>query len=434
MSEEVVSQPLEHTAALVALACLPGVGPGSLRRWVQAQNATEAWELASSGRASKDEVLALSLQRNLTTNHKITEAARHIDPLALLERHRTLGIGVHILGTAGYPQRLAHDPSPPAVLFSNGDISALDAPMVAIVGTRNATRLGCDTAARLAGELSMAGVSVASGLALGIDGAAHSALVWANANGQPPAAPPSAPHDGQLGNGVDEGSDGGPGGGLASGIGRPVAVVAAGLDCRYPRAHRRLHDQIVERGVVLSEVPLGMGPSKWRFPARNRILAGLADALVVVESRSSGGSMLTVAEALRRDRPILAVPGHPTSPSSAGTLDLICDGATPLRDVEDVLVAIGMGGSSSRPLHERSSSDGEDLLGESQDEVASELLGVLAAGALTLSEVLSRVDSDRGLVAQALLELELSGKIVATGSWYELSTGAARASSRGARR
>ncbi len=112
-------------------------------------------------------------------------------------------------------------------------------------------------------------------------------------------------------------------------IGTAVGVVAAGFDRPYPRRHQVLHQQVAQRGALLAEVPLGGQPLPWRFPARNRIIAALADAVVVVESRSKGGSMLTAAEALKRGTSVMAVPGHPNSAQAAGALDLIFDGAPP---------------------------------------------------------------------------------------------------------
>ncbi|MEZ5138669.1 MAG: DNA-processing protein DprA [Acidimicrobiales bacterium] len=298
-----------------------------------------------------------------------------------LAHHRRFGIEVLVRGDDTYPDRLAGDPAPPALLFVDGSLAALDGRTVAIVGTRNATRLGCDTAAPLAAQLAATDIAIVSGLALGIDGAAHRAVVEAFGRGQR--------------------------------IAPPVAVVAAGLDRRYPRRHAELHAQVARRGAVVSEVPIGVAPTRWRFPARNRIIAGLADALVVVESRSAGGSMLTVGEALARDVPVLAVPGHPTAAASAGALDLICDGATPVRDAEDVRVAIGAGGATS------GAPGAADAGGADDDPRAVVALGVLDRGPTSLSELVAATGWTVSGASEVLLALELQGRIVRSGGWFE---------------
>ena len=178
-------------------------------------------------------------------------------------------------------------------------------PRVAIVGTRRCTRYGFDLARELGADLAAAGVQVVSGLALGIDGAAHRGALDA-AGGAP-----------------------------------PIGVVASGLDVVYPRAPPAAVGGGRHRGSLLSECPLGTAPEAWRFPARNRIIAALADAVVVVESAGAGGSMYTVEEALARDRPVLAVPGSVRSAASAGTNRLLAEGAGVARDADDVLAAIG---------------------------------------------------------------------------------------------
>ena len=333
-----------------------------------------------------DPVLATCAGRRGDDAGRMLAAAAGIDPVALLERHRALGVEVLVHGHRGYPARLVGDPSPPPLLFVSGDLAGVDGPTVAIVGTRNATRLGCDTAGELATDLARSGVGIVSGLALGIDGAAHAALVGAlDRAGEP------------------------------SRVGRPVAVVAAGLDRRYPRAHASLHRDVVRWGAVVGEVPLGVGPSRWRFPARNRIIAGLADAVVVVESRSAGGSMSTVAEALTRDRPVLAVPGHPTSPAAAGTLDLIYDGATPVRDAHDVLVAlelVGVRAPASPPV--------APLLPVEVDEGwEAAVLAELTGGPRSLGDLVQRLGAPLDDLSEVLLRLELEGELTRSGTWFE---------------
>ena len=179
-------------------------------------------------------------------------------------------------------------------------------PRVALVGTRRATPYGRQVARDLGYDLAVAGVAVVSGLALGIDAAAHRGAVAAEA---------------------------------AAGA---AAVVGSGLDAPCPKANRELCAQVAAGGVVLSEVPPGVAGAPWRYPVRNRVLAGLSQAVVVVESAGSGGSMHTVREALDRDVPVLAVPGPVQSPVSAGPHELLSDGAAVCTGAQDVLDLLGL--------------------------------------------------------------------------------------------
>ena len=221
-------------------------------------------------------------------------------------------------GSPGYPAALVDDPEPPALLFSagravvTGSGSSGERPRVAIVGTRRCTGYGRDVAVELGRALAAAGVVVVSGLALGIDAAAHV-------------------------------------GALAGGGAPPVAVVGTGLDVVYPSTNRLLWERVVDAGQVVTEMPPGAGPTRWCFPARNRIVAGLADVLVVVESHAEGGSLHTVTAALERDRPVMVVPGPIRSPASAGSNRLLADGAAPVCGTDDVLCALDLLGRSPGP-------------------------------------------------------------------------------------
>ena len=385
-----MSEDLEPVAYLVALSQLPGIGPATLLRCRSHADPARLWAEVVAGRAGRVAELAEALanERKRTAGcspARLGQVAAALDPGEELARHRADGREVLLLGTPAYPSRLQDDPAPPALLFAEGDLALLEAPTVAIVGTRNATRAGRVFAAELAEGLARAGVSVVSGLALGIDGAAHQGML-------------DAP--------------------VVSAVGRPIGVIASGLDVAYPTRHARLHRDVVRNGVLVSETPLGERPSAWRFPARNRIIAGLSDAVVVVESRSRGGSMLTAAEAVARDVPLLAVPGHPGAPAAAGTNDLIYDGALLLRDLEDVLVAIGRGGTAvSRTRPDRAS--GLPLAEVTADPDQRSVLAVLEVEPLALDELVSRSGLTVGAAAVALSRLESAGAVSRTGGWYE---------------
>ena len=207
----------------------------------------------------------------------------------------------------GEPEFPITEPLPelPACLLAEGDRpDAFHAPRVAIVGTRSATPHGLALARERAGTLVDAGVSVVSGLALGIDGAAHAGAVAAG--------------------------------------GSTVGIVATGLDVEYPRRHHALYRDVRAQGLVLGETGYGIGPAPWRFPVRNRIIAALADIVVVVEATLTGGARITAEHAVRYDRAVFAVPGSRRNAASAGTNALIADGAYPLTEWSDVLIALGM--------------------------------------------------------------------------------------------
>jgi DNA processing protein len=287
------------------------------------------------------------------------------------------GISVHRLGTPSYPSLLAADREAPAVLFARGDLGALSGRRVAMIGTRNATATGRAVAHELGAGLAAAGVHVVSGLARGVDGWAHRGV-------------------------------------LSVAAAAPVGVVACGLDVVYPAEHRRLWAEVAERGLLLAEVPPGTSPEGFRFPLRNRILAAVAELVVVVESRATGGSLVTVDAAERRGVPVMAVPGSLRSPASEGANRLIADGATPVLDVTDVLVALGLSTSRTRPgrVDDRVPPDrGDQLVLDLFGGEPLDLEGVVAASGRALSEA-----------ALALARLEASGWLVRTGGWFERAT------------
>lgn len=225
-----------------------------------------------------------------------------IDADDLLKRHLSVG---QILCPDDKNWCFEHDPEPPMFLHALGNTELLNSrPSVGIVGTRRCTTVGRRLAATLGAELAEAGVTVVSGLAKGVDGEAHR-------------------------------------GTLAAG-GRAVAVVASGLDVVYPRINTALWHEIGRNGLLISEAPLGTSPDRWRFPARNRIIAALSDFVVVVESHEKGGALSTAAEAALRGISVGAVPGSVASPASAGTNALLVDGAIPIRHTQDVLDSLGI--------------------------------------------------------------------------------------------
>ena len=255
--------------------------------------------------------------------------------------------------------RSIHDPPPGLFVRGARELELLAQPSVAIVGARACSPYGASVATSLGRELAAAGVPVVSGLARGVDAAAHR-------------------------------------GALASGS--TVAVLGCGIDRDYPRAHAVLANEVASRGLIVSEYPPGVEPAPWRFPARNRIVAGLAQATVVVEARERSGALITADLALDEGRDVLAVPGEITSQLSRGTNHLLRLGAIPVTCAADVLEAIGVepAAASEPPTLERR---------------LEFVRGLVADAATTADELARQTGQSAGAVAAALAELELLGLV-----------------------
>lgn len=364
---------------LVALAALPKVGPARLRLFLDLWSPEEAWDRIRRGRAlASAHVRATLGMRAAELGALWVDAASHLDPQELLQTHNDLGVSVLRKGRPGYPDAFRDDPDPPELVFARGNLACLTQRSVAIVGTRRCTRYGHDVARRFGHELADAGVAVVSGLALGIDGAAHEGALDAT---MPGAA-------------------------------APIAVVGSGLDVIYPSRNRVLWERVGRLGLLLSEAPLGSRPERWRFPARNRLIAALAEAVIVVESSSRGGSMHTVDEASIRSRDVFAVPGAITSATSKGTNQLIADGACPALEVSDILHSMGLDSCSPGV---GTSSDPTTGLG-SDDRV---VLDTLTTGPRTLGEIAASVNLTFDRLALVVTNLEAAGHVARQGAYFE---------------
>lgn len=370
---------IPHEAYLGALAALPSVGNATLRALLALGAPEEVWHKVRAGRLPPllRSGLAPAVQE---ASQRWAAAACSVDPAAQWRRWRERGIGVVSIGSPSYPACLTDDLDPPIVLFHRGDVDALAAPRVALIGTRRATGYGRRLAHELGRGLAESGVCVVSGLALGIDAAAHRGAVAAAEGGSRAAA-------------------------------GPAAVVGGGVDAPGPAANAELARSVVDLGVVLSEAPPRTRPAPWRFPVRNRILAALAQVVVVVESAERGGSMVTVEHAQRRDRTILAVPGPVGSAASSGTNDLIADGAGVCRGVDDVLVALGISGSTSGPSV-------RDRRPEPVGDAAA-VLSVLGFSPVSVEALARDVDLDLARLSVALGELEQLGWAERRGPFVE---------------
>ncbi|HEX2111937.1 MAG TPA: DNA-processing protein DprA [Gaiellaceae bacterium] len=269
-------------------------------------------------------------------------------------------------GEPGWPPLLEHLHDPPRQLYVRGDPSLLARPAVAIVGARRCSAYGAQVARSLARDLAGTDVTVVSGLARGIDGEAHR-------------------------------------GALAAG-GPTVAVLGCGIDVDYPARHAELARRIAETGAIVSEYPPGTEPAPWRFPARNRIVAGLAQATVVVEARERSGALITADFALELGREVFAVPGEITASLSTGANRLIRQGAAPLLSADDVLEALGVDRPGARP---RAVCDGP-----------RGVLALLADAPRSADELVRASGRPAADVAGELVELELAGRVTEADGVY----------------
>lgn len=373
---------LPEAAWWVAVTTLPEVGPKRLHMLRAKWSGPEAWDRILSGTAGHDPDVAQAIgPRAEAVASGWRAAAQAASVEQIWQRHVDAGIGVVISGDPHFPEPFTVDIEPPDILFYKGDLACLDGPRVGVVGTRKASRYGREVAHELGFDLARAGVRVVSGLALGIDGAAHRGALAAGQSGL--AAP-------------------------------PIGVVAGGLDVVYPPDHAGLYRQVAEGGVLLSEAPLGQRPQKWRFPARNRLIAALADVLVVVESPLKGGSLLSAEEAANRGRTLFAVPGSVRSPGAAGTHQLLHEGACLCRDADDVLLELGLqpGGRRGPP--------GARLAPPPADQAVLDAIGWTPA---TLEQIAVRADLPLVDLAAAVSRLEAAGRLVCDEGWFEQVTG-----------
>ncbi|MEQ7872495.1 DNA-processing protein DprA [Sphingomonas sp. ASV193] len=308
-----------------------------------------------------------------------------IAPVADAEREiaavARLGASWLAIGTAGYPRALAEIENAPPLLTVKGDLRLLDRPLVAMVGARNASAAACRFARGLAHDLAAEGLVVVSGLARGIDSAAH---------------------DGALEGGT-------------------VAVIAGGIDIAYPRENEARQADIAARGLLVAEMPPGTEPQARHFPYRNRIIAGLAAGTIVVEAAPRSGSLITARLAAEAGREVMAVPGSPLDPRAQGCNLLIRDGATLVQTAADVvesLSSIGGGigdgiGDAGRVASPTYPFDhgGEAVPVEPEGEVRDRVLELLGPSPAPIDELVRLSGAAPGAVQLVLLELDLAGRL-----------------------
>ncbi|MCE9621420.1 MAG: DNA-protecting protein DprA [Actinomycetia bacterium] len=365
-------------AYVAALAGFRNMNIHRLSALLRHHEPEEAWAVVL-GEHPAVGLIAQVLAANPPVRASWRRCAAERPPERVWQQCGDLGLEVLVLGHPRYPAGLLDDRLPPPVLFARGDLALLEGRRVGIVGTRNATAAGRATARLLGHGLAAAGVHVLSGLARGVDGYAHRGVLAAATD--------------------------------SDSVGRPIAIVASGHDVIYPREHADLWAAVGESGLLLSESPPGTPPEAHRFPLRNRIVAALSELVIVVESRERGGSLITASEAIDRSIPVMAVPGPVDRRSSAGTNRLICDGATPVLGVDDVLIALSY-------QNDRSAVMAADLRPRPRG-VDLAVYRVIADDARTIDGVallagLSLVDA-----AMCLARLEANGWVAQADGWFE---------------
>lgn len=365
---------LPPAAFVAALAGFERMTSARLRGLLSRHEPADAYAVAS-GRASAPPALATVFERWPELAATWRRDGQRRDPRRCWEHCAEVGVEVVLSDDPRFPPQLLDDPAGPPALFVRGDLAVLAGRRAGIVGTRNATQQGIAIASAFGRELAAAGVVVVSGLARGIDGAAHR-------------------------------------GALAADRAAPAAVVGNGPDRPYPRRNAELWEHVAGHGVIVSEWPPGTEPDAFRFPLRNRILAALCEVLVVVESRERGGSLITAREAASRGIDVFAVPGSIRSRASAGTNELLRDGAAPALDPGDVLVALGLD-------HRRAHRTAFDPRPRPRGDEAR-VLEACRAEPLTVDDLAARFRLGLGQVSLLVARLERDGWIVDSGGWFEV--------------
>ncbi|MCH8989658.1 MAG: DNA-protecting protein DprA [Chloroflexi bacterium] len=371
----------EDTKFWVALSRVPQLGTVRFRRLE-----SHFGELENAWNASFNELKAAGLDDR--SAQEIVAARNNSSPddeMAALER---AGVTVVTWSEPGYPSRLKEIADPPAVLYYKGTLLPVDDRSVAIVGTRSPTTYGREAAAALSRGLAETGLTVVSGLALGIDGVAHRSA---------------------LENG-----------------GRTIAVLAGGLDRVYPKEHTGLFRQIQEQGAVISEQPLGVRPDPRSFPRRNRLISGVSLGSVVVEAAEGSGARWTVYHALEQDREVFCVPGSIFSPASDFTNRMIKEGAKLVTGISDILEELNIAEAAQGPQASPNASNASNespeqlpLAAADEDEPEEQaLLSQLTDAPVHIDQLRRSSGLPITSVSSTLTMLELKGKVKQVGCMH----------------
>ncbi len=369
----------DHLIDWLTLAFIPGLGAVGMGRLIR--------ELGDPG-----QILAAGRERLLQVQgirQPVADAIVHNPPLRTAElefrRIRHHDFSLLTWNDPAYPALLREIYTPPMLLYVNGDVELLNRPSIAVVGSRAATSYGLKISRRLGAELGARGLNVVSGLALGVDAAAHAAALEA--------------------------------GGIT------VAVLGCGLDVPYPRRNLGLARRIADRGVIISEYPLGTKPEAFRFPARNRIISGLALGVVVVEAAQRSGSLITARLAMDEGREVFAIPGRVDSAASAGAHSLLQQGAKLVYKLEDILVELSAHLTDFKTTAQ-TEQDKEDTITGGVELTVEEraLMKILDPYPSHIDNIINRAAAKAAKVQEILLMLELKGLVESLpGSQYRLT-------------
>lgn len=370
----------DELAAWLRLGDTPDLGRAGARRLLSAFGSPERAVAASE--ASLSAVIGPQLARALLAPHALRDALPEATWRWLQSAPAGAPRDIVVLGDPRYPDPLLQAADPPLLLYTIGRVELLKATSLAVVGSRRATPQGLVHAREFAQRLSDQGLTIVSGLALGVDGAAHE-------------------------------------GGLA-GRGSTVAFVGSGLDQVYPKVHEPLAQRIAEAGLIASEYPLGMPPLTINFPRRNRLIAGVSLGTLVVEAVLKSGSLITARMAVEAGREVFAIPGSILSPQAHGCHQLIQQGAKLVETADDILHELRLASDGTRPerLSARLSTAQPSLFATNpppDEDVAGHpdaaLLNALGHDPVTFDTLASRTGLPSDRLAARLLDLELSGRV-----------------------
>ncbi len=360
--------------ALFLLHQIEGVGHRSLEQWFVTGNRDQQRLTPETDVARMSEADWRAFGLTPTLSQRVASGLRHQSVAALTAQYHAAGVQVTTYFDAAYPHMLKEIANPPMVLYSRGDLHLLSRFCLAIVGTRVATVYGKRMAFTFARDLAQAGLCVVSGLASGVDGKAHE-------------------------------------GALAVG-GATIAVLGSSAEIAYPAEHRRLYEQIVEAGLVLSEWPLGTAPQAGLFPQRNRIISGISHGVLVVEAAQRSGSLITAELAAEQSRDVFAIPGPIGVPQSVGTLALIKDGAVPVTEVADILCAYPEAEHSYLQHHlTNREKPANNIQAQTLTAAEQQVLEQLSGAPLTFDELFAQLCLDFGQLHAILLSLLLKKQI-----------------------
>jgi DNA processing protein len=367
----------QEIADWLRLVQLPGVGQDTGRRLLTAFGMPH--QIFS---ASLD-----ALQEHVPSRMALALTSTTLDSDTLAQIQKTLawadqpGNHVITLADSEYPKTLLEIADPPLVLYAKGRVELLNKPALAIVGSRNASADGCANAQRFAEALSRAGLCVVSGLALGIDAAAHEGALLGEAS--------------------------------------TIAVIGTGADIVYPARNRALAHRIAEQGCLLSEYPLGMPAVASNFPRRNRLISGLAHGVLVVEAAAQSGSLITARMALEQGRDVFAIPGSIHSPLAKGCHQLIRQGAKLVQSAQDILEDYVQLSQADRQDSNRTAADADSGSSCNADPSTMALFAALGHDPVGIDELAARSGLPISTINASLLALELNGRLeILAGALY----------------